>query len=64
MDEGAVDDLDEFAEEVSRPDAIIVKKQGKELVINAERELAPAHLELMSRSISMIQTLSGVTDEN
>ena len=64
MDEGAVDDLDEFEEEVSRPDAIIVKKQGKELVINAERELAPAHLDLMSRSIAMIQTLSGVTDEN
>lgn len=64
MDEGAVDDLDEFAEEVSRPDGIIVKKPNKELVINAERELAPAHLELMSRSISMIQTLSGVTDEN
>ena len=64
MDEGAVDDIDEFMEEVSRPDAVIVKKQGKDLVINAERELAPAHLDLMSRSISMIQTLSGVTDEN
>lgn len=63
MDEGAVDDLDEFAEEVARPDGIIVKKQGKELVINAERELAPAHLDMMSRSISMIQSLSGVTDE-
>lgn len=64
MDEGAVDDLDEFREEISRPDAIIVKKQGKELVINAERELAAAHLDLMSRSIMMIQTQSGVTDEN
>lgn len=64
MDEGAVDDLDEFAEEVSRPDGIIVKKQGKELTINVERELAPAHMQLMSQSISMIQTLSGVTDEN
>ena len=64
MDEGAVPDLDEFAEEVSRPDAIIVKKQGKELVINAERDLAPAHLDLMSRSIMMIQQQSGVTDEN
>ena len=64
MDEGAVDDLDEFEEEISRPDAIIVKKQGKSLEINVERDLAPAHLELMSRSISMIQTLSGVTDEN
>lgn len=64
MDEGAVDDLDEFAEEISRPDAIIVKKQGKELVINAERELAPAHMDMMSRDISMIQSQSGVTDEN
>jgi hypothetical protein len=64
MEEGAVPDLDEFAEEVARPDAIIVKKQGKELVINAERELAPAHLDLMSRSIVMIQQQSGVTDEN
>lgn len=64
MDEGAVENLEDFAEEVSRPDAIIVKKTGKALDINAERELAPAHLELMSRSMSMIQTLSGVTDEN
>lgn len=64
MDEGAVDDLDEFRDEVSRPDAILVKKQGKELTLNAERELAAPHLELMSRSIAMIQSQSGVTDEN
>ncbi|MBB76620.1 MAG: hypothetical protein CMJ75_19105 [Planctomycetaceae bacterium] len=64
MDEGAVEDLDAFAEEVSRPDAIIVKKFGKELVLNADRELASAHMEMMSRDIAMIQQLSGVTDEN
>lgn len=64
MDEGAVEDLDEFRDEVSRPDAILVKKKGYDMTINAERELAPAHLDLMSRSISMIQSLSGVTDEN
>ena len=66
MDEGALPDgvsIDEFAEEVSRPDAIIVKRQGKELVINAERDLAAPHLELMSRSINMIQQVGGVTDE-
>lgn len=63
MDEGAVDDLDKYLDEVSRPDAVIVKKQGKELVINAERELAPAHLDLMARSIAMVQQVSGVTDE-
>lgn len=63
MDEGAVDDLDAFAEEVARPDAIIVKKQGKELTLNAERELAAAHMQMMQQSIGMIQSLSGVTDE-
>lgn len=64
MDEGAVPDLDEFAEEVARPDAIIVKKSGKELKLDVDRELAPAHLDFMSRSIEMIQQQSGVTDEN
>ncbi|MND20868.1 hypothetical protein D3C76_47940 [compost metagenome] len=63
MDEGAVEDLDEFKEEVSRPDAVIVKKSGKELIINAEREVAAAHMQFMQQSIGMIQTLSGVTDE-
>lgn len=64
MDEGAVEDIDEFLEEISRPDAVIVKKQGKELVINADRDVAPVHMEFMSRSISMIQQQSGVTDES
>lgn len=64
MDEGAVDDLDEFEEEVARPDAIIVKKQGKKLDLNADRELAPAHLDLMSRSIMLVQSVGGVTDES
>ena len=64
MDEGAVDDIDEFAEEIARPDAIIVKKKGHEVKIDADRDLAPAHLELMGRSIAMIQSVSGVTDEN
>ncbi len=63
MEEGAVDDLDEFSKEVSRPDAIIVKKRGKELIINADRELSAAHLQLMERGISLIQQVSGVTDE-
>ena len=64
MDEGAVPDIDEFAEEVAKPNAIIVKKQGKELVLSADRDLADAHMEMMSRSILMIQQQSGVTDEN
>lgn len=66
MDEGALPEgttMDEFAEEVARPDAIIVKRAGKELVINTERDLAAPHLELMSRGINMIQQVGGVTDE-
>lgn len=63
MDEGAIDDLDEFSREIARPDAIIVKKPGKNLEINADRELAAAHMEMMSRDINMIQQAGGVTDE-
>lgn len=66
MDEGALPEgqtLEEFADEVARPDAIIIKRAGKELVLNAERDLAAPHLELMSRSINMIQQVGGVTDE-
>lgn len=64
MEKGAIDDMDEFMEEVSRPDAVIEVNPGKKLELNADRELAPAHIDLMSRSISMIQQQSGVTDEN
>lgn len=63
MDEGAVDDIDELAEEVARPDGIIVKKPGKALEIRTDRELSQYQLDLMSRSIGMIQQSSGVTDE-
>jgi hypothetical protein len=63
MDEGAVDDIDEFREEISRPDAIIVKKVGKQLDINVDREIAPMHMDMMRQSIAMIQQIGGVTDE-
>lgn len=63
MDEGAVPDLDEFREEVAHADAILVKRKGYDLQLNVDRELAPAHLDLMSRGIQMIQQVGGVTDE-
>lgn len=66
MDEGALPDgvsIDDFAAEVARPDAIIIKRQGKELVLNADRDLEPAHLDFASRNIAMIQQVGGVTDE-
>lgn len=64
MEEGAVPDLDEYRAESSRADAVIVKKRGAELTMNADRELVGGHLELFSRGIAMIQQVSGVTDEN
>ena len=64
MDKNAVPDLAAFAEEAARPDAILVKEPGSHLEIGADRDLGPAHLDLMSRSIAMIQSSSGVTDEN
>lgn len=64
MDKGAVANLDEFEEEISRPDSIIVKEPGKELKIDVDRELSAAHLNLMQMSMGMIQSLSGVTDES
>ena len=63
MDDDAIDDMEEFLEQVSMPDGVIRKKKGSSLEINADRELGAAHLELMSRSISMVQQASGVTDE-
>ncbi len=64
MDEGAVDDVEELREEAARPDAIIEKKKGYELKFETDRDLAQWHVELMGRSISLIQTAGGVTDEN
>lgn len=63
MEKGAVDNMAEFMEEVSRPDGVIVKNVGKHLELNVDRDLAPAHLQFMSQSIGMIQSISGVTDE-
>ena len=64
MDEGAVPDLDVYADEISRPNAIIVKAQGKELKVDVDRDVAASHLQIMSSMIGMIQSVSGITDEN
>jgi hypothetical protein len=66
VEEGAVEDIDAMLEENHRPDAVIVLKPGRlnSIKLDSDRELPQFHLELMSRSISMIQQASGVTDEN
>lgn len=62
-DQDATDDWDELLEEIARPDGVLRIKNGKRFELAADRELAPAHLDLMARSIQMIQSVSGVTDE-
>lgn len=64
MDQGAVPDIEAFREEVARPDAIIEKVPGKELVLNMERDLSQAHMQIMGQMIQLVQTVSGVTDDN
>ena len=64
MEEGAVDDIDELREEASRPDAVIVRKRGKEMTIHRDNALADQHIKLMENDRMMIRLSSGVTDEN
>ena len=64
MEEGAVEDKENLAEEVARPDGIITYKKGYHLELGTDRELSAAHLNLMQVSMGMIQSLSGVTDES
>lgn len=64
MDEGAVDDIDALREEAARPDAVLVKRKGKELVIDRDIQLAQSHVGMMERNIQHIRNVGGVTDEN
>lgn len=66
MDDDAVPDdveLEDWIEEAGRPDGVIVKRRGSNVSLEVDRDLPQWHLELMSRSIGMIQSASGVTDE-
>lgn len=64
VDDDAVEDWDEFEEEVARADAILKVKPNRRLELNADRGMDDAHLEFMTRSIMMVQSITGVTDES
>jgi len=64
MEENAVADLDEFIDEVGRPDAVIIKRAGKELEIQHNNALANEHIVLEDRDKNYIHSTSGVTAEN
>ncbi|MFA6039884.1 MAG: hypothetical protein WC733_00090 [Methylophilus sp.] len=63
MDEGAVDDIEELREEITRPDYIIVKKAGKELTKDRDIAIADQHLQLMEYDKQYIRSV-GVNDDN
>lgn len=65
VEEGAVDDIDELADEVGRPDAMIVYKTGKPRPdVQPGIVLAQAHMEMAASDAQLVQQVGGVTDEN
>lgn len=63
MQKGAVDDIDVYAEEVARPDAIIEVNGDKELRIETDHILASALTNLSMDDVRLINSISGVTPE-
>jgi hypothetical protein len=63
MEKGAVDDIDAYAEEVARPDAIIEVVQGKTLKIETDHQLAGQLTNLAAEDVRLINSISGVTPE-
>lgn len=64
MEKNAVDDKDELAEEVSRPDGIIEYNVGKKIEIIENGAIAQGHLDLAQRDIAYIRQSSGVLSES
>jgi hypothetical protein len=66
MDKDAVEDIEQLREEVARPDSVIVKKKGSELIIERDVQLAEEHLVLMERDRNFIRNSgqAGVTDQS
>lgn len=62
-DDDAVDDWDEAAEEVARPDGIIRAKKGSRFEIRNVVQLAEEHVNLMQQDRQFIESTGGVTDE-
>lgn len=64
MDEGAVEDENRLAEEVSRWDSIIKLKVNKRFEIQEGASLANQHIEIGEQNSAYIRQTSGVTGEN
>lgn len=64
MDEGAVKDIEQAREEAQMPDGVIVKQQGKELVIRRDTDAATGQIQMMALDGQAIQKSAGVAQEN
>lgn len=66
MDKGAIndEDMDEFEDEVSRPDGLIRKNKGYDLEVHSDNSLAEEHIMLAREDSEYIRSTSGVTGEN
>lgn len=64
MDKGAVENKEEFAQEISRWDSIIEKKSGAELRIEEGALIANQHIAIGEQNSAYIRQTSGVTGEN
>lgn len=63
-DEGATDDWNNLRDEVDRPDGLIIKKKGKELVIRRDTDAATGQIQMMTMDAQSIQKSAGVSQEN
>ena len=64
MDKNSVDNINELVEEAARPDSIIQKKQGSQLEILENAQIASGHIDLANQNSAYIRQISGVTGEN
>jgi len=64
MDKGAVDDIDNLACEVAKPNGIIEKNRGYELAIQEGASLAGQHVQMSEQDAAYIRQVAGVTAEN
>lgn len=63
-DEGATDDWNLLRDEADRPDGLIIKKQGKELLIRRDTDAATGQIQMMTLDAQSIQKSAGVSQEN
>lgn len=62
-DADAVENPEELRREVARPDAVIIKRAGKELDITTNTDIAKSQFEVMQQSAQEVQTTTGIYDE-